>query len=495
MSLINLRGVGIVSPRPLFQNLDLTIHPTDRIGLIAGNGAGKTTLLRCLARQIEPGQGDITWRRGLRVGFVEQDVPANLLDLTMTEAIRRALPPAERETLGWKVGLVLDMLDTPAEMRDRVLTALSGGWQRLTLIARAWVTDPDVLLLDEPTNHLDLQRLAVLEDWINHATDGVAMVIASHDRQFLDSCTNRTLFLRQDECRAYAHPFSRARHLLNDDETARETKLARDAKEADRLRRSAGHLRNVGINSGSDVWLKKSKQLAERAEAIERSVRPLVETRAGDIRLTNRGTHAKVLIALDDVAIVTPDGKALFRTGTLKIFQRDRVVITGANGVGKSLFVRLLRRAAEGEAIPGITISPTVVVGYVDQRMSQLPSEETLLGFIAGRFRPGDQRSVSLLAGAGFDYGSQRRPIGLLSPGQKARLGLLALRLIEPNFYLMDEPTNHVDIAGQERLEAEILAHDATCVLVSHDRFFVRAIGTRMFHIGHGTISETVAVP
>jgi ATPase subunit of ABC transporter with duplicated ATPase domains len=490
MSLIHLRGLGIVSPRQLFQDLDLTIHATDRIGLIAGNGAGKTTLLRCVARQMEPGAGELTYRRGLRVGFVEQDVPANLIDLTMTEAIRRALPPAEREAQAWKIGLVLDMLDTPAEMRERTLSALSGGWQRLALIARVWVTDPDVLLLDEPTNHLDLQRLGVLEDWINHATEGVAMVIASHDRQFLDSCTNRTLFLRADLSRVYAHPFSRARQLLADDDAARETKLARDAKEADRLRRSAGHLPNVGINSGSDTWLKKSKQLADRAETIEQSLRPLVASRAGEIRLTNRGTHAKVLIAMDDVAIATPDGQLLFRTGTLKIFQRDRVVVTGANGVGKSLFVRLLRRAIESDAVPGITVSPTVVVGYLDQQMSQLPSARTLLGFVAGQFRLGDQRSVSLLAAAGFDYDTQRRPIDRLSPGQKARLGLLALRLTEPNFYLMDEPTNHVDIVGQERLEAEILAHEATCVLVSHDRFFVRSIGTRVLSIEGGRMRE-----
>ncbi len=493
MSLIHLRGLGVVSPRPLFQNLDLTIHETDRVGLIAGNGMGKTTLLRCLARQAEPGMGEVTWRRGLRVGFVEQDVPANLLDLAMTEAIRRALPAAEREAQAWKIGLVLDMLDTPPDMRERKLSELSGGWQRLALIARVWVTDPDVLLLDEPTNHLDLQRLGVLENWINHGTEGVAMVIASHDRQFLDSCTNRTLFLRPEDSRNYAHPFSAARRLLRDDDAARETKLARDAKEADRLRRAASHHRNIGVNSGSDLWLKKAKQLAGRAEAIEQSLRPLTQSRDGDIRLTNRGTHAKVLIALDDVPIETPDGRLLFRIGTLKIYQRDRIVVTGANGAGKSLLVRLLRRAVAGDTIAGVSVSPSVVVGYVDQQMSQLPHGETPLGFVAGEFRLGDQRSVSLLAGAGFDIDTQRRPIAQLSPGQKARLGLLALRLTEPNFYLMDEPTNHVDIIGQERLEAEILAHEATCVLVSHDRFFTRAIGTRVFRIEGGRMVELEA--
>lgn len=489
MSLINLRGVGVVSPRPLFRDLDLAIHPGDRIGLIAGNGAGKTTLLRCLSGQLEPGMGTITRRRGLRVGLVEQEVPANLLDLPLTEAIRRAIPAAERAALAWKAGLVLDMLDAPPELRERPVSALSGGWQRLALVARAWVADPDVLLLDEPTNHLDLRRLTVLETWLNHATEGVAMVIASHDRQFLDNCTTHTLFLRPEACRLYAHPFGRARGLLAEDDAARETRLARDAKEAKRLRRNAGQLHNIGINSGSDLLLKKSKQLNGRAEAIEQSLQPPPNLREGTIRLTNRGTHAKVLVALDDVAVGAPGGQLLFRTGALKVYQHDRIVVTGANGVGKSRFVNLLHRAlAVDGARPGITVNPTVVVGYLDQQMSQLPTERTPMEYVTGAFRLGDQRSLSLLAGAGFDVETQRRPIARLSPGQRARLGLLALRLTEPNFYLMDEPTNHVDIAGQERLEAEILAHEATCVLVSHDRSFVRAIGTRFLHVEGGRL-------
>jgi ATPase subunit of ABC transporter with duplicated ATPase domains len=494
MSLIQLRGLGVISPRPLFRDLDLTIHETNRIGLIAGNGAGKTTLLRCLSGQVDANIGEITRRRGLRVGLVEQEMPSNLLDLTLNEAIRRAIPAAERDSQAWKTGLVLDMLDTPSALRERTLSVLSGGWQRLALIARVWVTDPDLILLDEPTNHLDMQRLAALEDWVNHSTEGVAMVIASHDRQFLDNCTTHSLFLRPEASRLYAHPFSRARGLLADDDAAQEAKLERDAKEAKRLRRNAGHLRNIGVNSGSDLLLKKSKHLTGRAETIERSLQPLARARAGEIRLGNRGTHAKVLIALEDVRIATPDGQALFSIGTLTIFRHDRIVVTGANGVGKSLFVRLLRGAmSDGETVPGITVSPTLVVGYLDQQMSQLPAEPTPLSFIAEQFRLDEQRSLSLLAGAGFDVDTQRRPIARLSPGQKTRLGLLALRLAEPNFYLMDEPTNHVDIAGQERLEAEILAHEATCVLVSHDRAFVRSIATRCLHIENGRLSEMEA--
>ncbi|WP_428485486.1 ATP-binding cassette domain-containing protein [Rhodopila sp.] len=495
MSLIHLRSLGVVSPRLLFRNLDLSLHDTQRIGLVAGNGAGKTTLLRCLSGEAEASTGEITRRRGLRVGLVAQEMPAHLLPLSFIEAIRRAIPLAERGENAWKAGLVLDLLNTPAALRERPLSALSGGWQRLALLARVWVTDPDVLLLDEPTNHLDLQRLAVLEDWINHATEGVAMIIASHDRQFLDNCTTHTLFLRPDTSCLFAHPFSRARELLAEHDAAREAKLARDAKEAKRLRRNAGELRNVGVNSGSDLLLKKAKQLNGRAEAIEQSLQPPERTRPGQIRLVNRGTHAKVLISLDDVAVATPDGQGLFRTDILKIFQHDRIVVYGANGVGKSRFVHLLRRAmSDDAAIPGVTVAPTVVTGYLDQQMSQLPPTRTPLDFVADEFRLGDQRSLSLLAGAGFDVDTQRRLIGQLSPGQRARLGLLALRLAAPNFYLMDEPTNHVDIAGQERLEAEILAHRATCLLVSHDRSFVHAVATRFLQVADGRMRETAAL-
>ncbi|BBK34480.1 ATPase subunit of ABC transporter with duplicated ATPase domains [Stella humosa] len=491
MGSISLRNVGVTVAEPLFQNLDLVIADGDRIGLVAGNGGGKSTLLRCLAGQAEPSAGTIIRSRGLKVGFVEQDVPANLLDLPLAEMVRRAIPPADRESQGWRVDLVLDELETPDDLRARPLRALSGGWQRLALLARTWVADPDALLLDEPTNHLDLDKIRLLEGWITSPLRQVPMVIASHDRQFLEACTNRTLFVRPEASRLYAHPYFAARALLADDDQADATRLARDAKEATRLRQSAAALRNVGINSRSDAAQKKSMQMAQRAEALERTLRPQHLARTADIRLASRTTHARVLAAFDDVTVRTPDGRALFRTGKLEVRQQDRIVLLGRNGVGKSQLVALLRRAmADPEAMPGVRVAPTVVLGYLDQQMSQLPPRETPHDFIGGTFRLGDQRTTSLLAGAGFMVDRQRQTIDRLSPGQKARLGLLAIRLAEPNFYLMDEPTNHVDIAGQEQLEAEILAQQATSVLVSHDRSFARAIGTRWLLIEGGKMKE-----
>jgi ATPase subunit of ABC transporter with duplicated ATPase domains len=213
--------------------------------------------------------------------------------------------------------------------------------------------------------------------------------------------------------------------------------------------------------------------------------------RPGEIRLGNRGTHARVLVALETVTVEAPDGRRLFAIPKLEVAQGDRIVVLGRNGAGKSQLVQLLHRAMLApDGLPGIRVSPSLALGYVDQDMRQLPDKATAHDFILSRFRLGDQRSRAVLAEAGFSIERQGLPIAKLSPGQKARLGLLALRLSEPNFYLMDEPTNHVDIPGREQLEAEILDAQATCIVVSHDRSFVKAIGTRFLLIDKGRLRE-----
>ena len=433
MGSISLRRVGVLTPRPLFENLSLVIGGADRVGLVAANGGGKTTLLRCLAGLAEPTTGDMVRSRGLRVGYVEQEMPDNLRALPLAEAIRRAIAPPERDSNEWRVGVILDALGAPGELHGRAVGDLSGGWQRLALIARAWVTEPDALLLDEPTNHLDLEKIQRLERWIAEEAGPIPMVIASHDRSFLDACTTRTLFLRPAHSPAYAHPYSIARELLADDDLAAERKLAKGAREAVRLRRNAAELKNVGINSGSDLLLKKSKHLKQRAEALEQTLRPAHVERSGEIRLANRGTHARVLLDIADLRVRIPDGRELFRIEKLHVFQEDRIVVLGRNGVGKTLFIQRLRQAiGSPDSVPGMRAAPSIVLGYVDQLMSQLPLDDTPHNYIVARFRLGDQRSTSLLAGAGFTVDMQRRPIRVLSLGQRARLGLLALRLAEP---------------------------------------------------------------
>ncbi|MEW6634415.1 MAG: ABC-F family ATP-binding cassette domain-containing protein, partial [Pseudomonadota bacterium] len=471
---------------------DLTIAAGDRLGIVAANGRGKSTLLRCIAGDFEATAGDITRSRGLRVGHVEQSVPKALLDHSFHQVVADALPPEQRDSELWRVDVVLDSLDVPDEMRGRSMRALSGGWQRLALIARVWVTDPDVLLLDEPTNHLDLARISLLEIWLNALPREVPVIIASHDRAFLDATTNRTLFLRPEESPVFALPYSHARQALDELDASTARKFERDMKIAQQLRKQAAKLNNIGINSGSDLLTIKTKQLKERAEKLEdTAIAAHRERSAGAIKLANRGTHAKVLITLEDAAVETPNGTLLFTTGKRHICQDDRIVLLGRNGVGKSRFIAMIRNAiAEPGSVPNVKVTPSTVLGYSDQALSGIAGDDTPLAMVSRRFEVGEQRARSLLAGAGVAIEMQDKNIGALSGGQKSRLMMLVLRLIHPNFYLLDEPTNHLDIEGQETLEDELLKHQASCLLASHDRSFIRAVGNRFWLIEKRRLTE-----
>ena len=493
MTLINIRNLGITLGQPLFAKLNLTISAGDRIGLVAANGRGKSTLLRCISGAIEPGEGDITKARGLTAGIVEQNVPPTLRDLPFHDVVLDALSAEAQFSESWRVDVVLEDLDVPEELRQRPLGQLSGGWQRVALLARAWVTEPDLLMLDEPTNHLDLGKIAKLEAWLNALPRDVPVIVSSHDRAFLDAVTNRTLFLRPEQSQIFSLPYSRARAALDEADASDERRYQRDMKAADQLRRQAAKLNNIGINSGSDLLVVKTKQLKQRADKLQEAARPAhLERSAGAIRLANRGTHAKVLVTLEDANVTTPDGTLLFRTGKQFVCQGDRIVVLGANGTGKTRLVSMLRTAIEqpDTAQAGIKATPSLVLGYADQALADIPDTCTPMDTILRRFDIGDQRARALLAGAGMSMEFQSRPIGQLSGGQKARLGMLILRLKNPNIYLLDEPTNHLDIDGQEALEGELMAHQASCILVSHDRSFVRAVANRFWMIEKRTLVE-----
>jgi len=493
MTLITIRNLGVTLNAPLFSRLNLVVNAGDRIGLVAANGRGKSTLLRCIAGQMEPGEGEITRSRGLAVGFVEQDVPMVLMDTPLDTVVLEALPVERRASEGWRVELVLETLEVPEALRQKPLKQLSGGWQRLAMLARVAVTDADVLLLDEPTNHLDLARICRLEDWLNALPREMPVVISSHDRAFLDATTNRTVFLRPEQSQIFSLPYTRARTALGEVDASDERRYQRDRKAAQQLRQSAAKLNNIGVNSGSDLLLQKTKQLKQRAEKLEDAARPAhLERSAGTIKLANRGTHAKVLIALDDAAVAAPDGRPLFKTGKQFICKGDRIVLLGPNGAGKTRLMAMLRQAIESPKAmqAGIRVTQSLALGYCGQNLADLADADTPMHAIVSRFEVGDQRARALLASAGLSVAMQCRPIGRLSGGQKARLGMLLLRLAQPNFYLLDEPTNHLDIDGQEALEEEILEHRASCLLVSHDRNFVRRTGNRFWLIDRKKLVE-----
>src|SRR5467141_3048303 len=466
MTLINIRNLGVTLNAPLFSQLNLVVNAGDRIGLVAANGRGKSTLLRCVAGIMEASNGEITRSRGLTVGYVEQYVPPVLLDTPFYAAVLETLPIEQQESESWRVDVALESLEVP---------------------------EADVLLLDEPTNHLDLARIGQLEEWLNSLPRDMPVVISSHDRAFLDATTNRTVFLRPEKSQVFSLPYTRARAALSEADASDERSYQRDLKAAQQLRRHAAKLNNIGINSGSDLLLVKTKQLRQRAEKLEDAARPAhLERSAGTIKLANRGTHAKVLITLDDATVESPDGRLLFKAGKQFICKGDRIVLLGPNGAGKTRLVAMLRKAIENpEAVhAGIKATQSLVLGYCDQALADLADADTPMHTIIRRFDVGDQRARALLASSGLSIEMQSRQIGQLSGGQKARLGMLLLRLAEPNFYLLDEPTNHLDIEGQEALEDELMGHQASCLLVSHDRNFVRTVGNRFWLIERKKLVE-----
>ena len=490
MTILNINALGVTLGDPLFTDLNLTISKGDRIGLVAANGRGKSTLMGCIAGTFEHTTGDITRARGLRVGYVEQYVPDTAKGQTLYDMVFAALPQDQADYESWRVDVVLDDLKVHYELQQKPLSELSGGWQRTALLAAAWITEPDLLLLDEPTNHLDLHRIGLLQDWLSALPRDTPVVITSHDRAFLDATTNRTLFLREERSRVFQLPYTQARAALEEADAADERRFANDLNKAQQLRKQAAKLKNIGINSGSDLLITKTKQLSERAAKIEAAAKPAHSERgAGDIKLTNSGTHAKALVALDDVGVETPDGRLLYATGKKWIGQGDRVVLLGTNGTGKTRLIKLIHRAIVGQE-EGIKAAPTLAMGYSDQHLSQLDYADTPMTAVAGQFDVGDQRARGLLAGAGVNIQMQDTKIGALSGGQKARLAMLILRLRQPNFYLLDEPTNHLDIEGQEALEDELISHGATCLLVSHDRSFLRNVGNRFWQIERKRLVE-----
>ena len=491
MTILTLKDIGVTLGAPLFSGLSLTLNPGDRLGLVAANGRGKSTLLRIIAGEVEPTTGDVTRARGLQIGHLAQDIPETLLPLPFYAAVLDALPAEQAEYESWRVDIVLDDLAVPAELRDRTLAALSGGWRRMAMLARVWVREPDCLLLDEPTNHLDLERIAGLEAFLTGLPRSFPMIVASHDRAFLNRVTNRTLFLRPEASRDFALPYSHARASLDEADAADARRFGNEMQKAAGLRRQAAKLKNIGINSGSDLLTVKTKQLSERAERIEAAARPAHrEGSAGAIRLDAARSHARALVTLEDVAVTAPDGRVLFRTGAKWIVPGDRVVLLGANGAGKSRALALIAAAISAGGAEGVRISASVVPGICDQGLDALNGTDAPFDLIAGRYGQSDQTVRGLLAGAGIDIAAQDRPAGNLSGGQRARLAMLILRLIRPNLYLLDEPTNHLDIEGQEALERELMAEDVSAFIVSHDRAFVRAVGTRFWQIERGRLEE-----
>ena len=481
-------------PGPLLRGAGFAIGERDRIGLVGANGCGKSTLLAALAGRLEIDSGDLARRRGLTTGVAEQETPERLMAMTLRGALLDALPPADRDADAWKADVALAALAIPEELGERKMAALSGGWRRLALIARAGMAEPDLLLLDEPSNHLDIARIAVLERWLLEEAGG-ALAIASHDRELLDRCTDRTFFLRDGALHDIPAGYGPARRILAERDLA--AARARQAEEAEieRLKRSARRLASWGRQWDNEKFSRRARSIERRIGKKQAALTPVASEDRRRLALATDGARANVLLRCRDWTLRAPDGRSLFTTGRLALARGDRAVVMGANGAGKSTFMARLTAEYEagGDRIAEraeVWFSPQAQAGHFDQALSRLPARRSVFAFFAARTSLADRHLRAELNRAGFAPADHARAIGTFSGGERARLLFLMLKLERPNLLFLDEPTTHLDIDGLERLEEEILERELTCVLASHDRRFVANVANRFLAIERGRLVE-----
>lgn len=492
MSLIISQGLGFShGSEPLFDGLSFTLEPEDRLGLVGRNGCGKSSLLAVLAGRLTPDAGSITRQKGLIVEQVQQFVPDAIAPLSVRAAIEgNAHPKAE----GYEIERILDELCFPRSEWSKRVAELSGGWANRLLLGRALAARPDLLLLDEPTNHMDLSGVLFFEEFLATSIS-CATVLVSHDRAVLDSCTTRTLFLRDKRAYALRGGYSEARSLLLEQDEAAMVARRGEEHELTRLRQSATRL----IRWARDA---KSQKLRTRARSIERRIermedqRTFVSTEAPKpITVDAQDSRAPIAIRCEGLSVPHPAGGTLFGIESLFVRRGDRIVLLGKNGTGKSVFLRLLVAAYEAQKqgtppVEGLRINPQLELGYYDQSLGRIPPDAPLSDIVRDAMNLPQAAVSRALVRAGFGVREHDKLAKRLSGGERARLQFLLLSLQQPSLLVLDEPTNHIDIEGCENLESEIIEREATTLFVSHDRRFVANVATRFFLVEAGTMRE-----
>ena len=474
----------------IFENVSFQLDDA-RTALVGENGAGKSTLLKCLAGEHELSSGQILKSRGLRVGIVPQEIPPDLAGVAVRDLLERALSADARDDT-WRVDVLLDELLIPAEIAEKHFGELSGGWQRLILIAAAKLGAPDIVILDEPTNHLDIENINKLEAWL--AEDRIPMLIVSHDREFLLRNTTRTIFLRKDGAHSFKAPFATAREELLQQDAVAAKRRALEDREVSRLEKMAARYKAWGVLNAA--FHKKQRTTERRIERLEDNATEVYKPKNRKLELNDDAIDAKVALRLSNLEVKVPGGgRTLVVIDRLVVRAGERVALLGANGSGKSTLLNVLARSwnPNQEHYDGrapVRFNPATNLVYFDQRMADLPTDLTLREYIAQIKTLNNSQTTAILAKAGFPFERTDDKIRKLSYGEQSRLMFLYMKLLKPNFYMLDEPTNHLDIEGQEDLEEQLETADVTCIFVSHDRYFVRTAATRFIEIRKGKLVD-----
>ncbi|MEQ9450040.1 MAG: ABC-F family ATP-binding cassette domain-containing protein [Pseudomonadales bacterium] len=475
--------------KTLFRNLDLNLTAGDRIALVGHNGSGKTSLLKLLANELQADEGERIAQRGLRLAQMEQFVPAALAQVALVEAVLAILPPENRSTDAWRAEALLLSLGFHSTDFTQPLSRLSGGQQNLALFARAQLLEPELLLMDEPGNHMDVLALQQLRSYLQN-TRNMSFLMISHDRELLDACCSRTLFLRDQRLYSFDLPYSAAREALKEQDAQAQHRHVVEQKEIDRIRSSAKRLAQWGKTYDNEDLARKAKTMAARADKLADEQTFVSQGSGLDLALSGDGLKSKTVFTLEELHIHTEDDERhLLSCDHLVARPGDRIALLGPNGCGKSTTIRRMMDAYSNPS-DEIRFNPQTRIGYFDQELDGMASNQGRFDWLRDQVEAADKTIKQTLLHAGIAYQDFDQAVGTLSGGEKARLRFMLLALTRANLMILDEPTNHIDLESREQLEQQLIDAQATLLVTSHDRAFLQNVCNRFWLIDAQQLRE-----
>ena len=503
--------------RTLFSNASFQLNPGERYGLVGANGSGKTTLLNIIAGSIDPTEGQVSIPKSLRLGVLKQDhflyeqeeilavaimgnaelwdamvekerilaQPETEFDAERFSIVEETVQRLDGYTAEARAASVLEGLGLPAETHRQPLSTLSGGFKLRVLLAQVLASAPDVLLLDEPTNHLDILSIRWLEKFLQ-AFKGPVVVI-SHDHRFLDNVSTQILDVDYDTVQLYNGDYT---HFAG----AKVTERTRREKEIDNRAREIAHHQD---------FINRFRAKASKARQAQSKLR-LIEKKAGELqglpessrrypkfRFTPRRPSGRDVLKISGIRKAFGDNEVLHGVDLL-VHRGDRVAIMGPNGIGKSTLLKIVM--GEFEADQGkVEWGYETHLGYFAQdheeefQGGKETTEQWLWNFCAGRDRGFVRAQMGMML---FTKDDGEKKVSALSGGEAARLIFSRIALEEPNVLILDEPTNHLDLESIEALVAELERFEGTLILVSHDRWFVSRLATRVVEIKPDEVTD-----
>ncbi|QDT13934.1 ribosomal protection-like ABC-F family protein [Alienimonas californiensis] len=497
---------------PVFKNVTFDVRAGERVGLVGPNGTGKTTLMHCLIGRETPDTGTVTTPQGATVGLLEQEAQfppgRTLMDEAKDglahyyalhkesekiahkmaevwegpeaeklhrrfDAIQEELTRHDAFELDYKVDEVLGGLGFTKNQYDADLADMSGGQRSRAILARLLLSDPDVMLLDEPTNHLDVAGTEWLESYLPRVAG--AMIVVSHDRYFLDNVTTRTFELLGGTLHEYKGNFSTYR-------AQREERLKVLERTAEKQRDT---IEKAERFVAKNRYGTKSKQAQSKLKSIARLEEDRVEVPVYDesgprMKFTAADRTGDKTLEIENLSKGFGEGP-LFENVSLRVKRGDRIGVVGHNGCGKTTFLKCVVGALPPDT-GTVAEGANVRVGYFDQRLESVGDNETAVDAVRPPgdhpFNPGLGRGMLAKFGVKDDMGLMK--VGAMSGGEKTRVALARLATGNYNTMVLDEPTNHLDLWSRDALERALLEFGGTLLFVSHDRYFMDRIATKV---------------